>query len=211
VVLPRLACVRRAASVRPEPGSNSPLEIAIARSVEEFASKVQEQLVRTVKYVFAARNQLYEPPSHFGRLEAPSQRRGACALAFDTLCSFQGAGCAPRRVPARGRSAGFCPPGWSRVGFRLRAVRPGGPGRRRCGLLPFRLTPARSPSVSLGGVAVNFRSAPPPQIQRQACGDHICWPGVCDPVRRACRPGRGPAPAPLPRPAGRCRGRRGRR
>jgi hypothetical protein len=26
VVLPRLACVRRAASVRPEPGSNSPLE-----------------------------------------------------------------------------------------------------------------------------------------------------------------------------------------
>jgi hypothetical protein len=27
MVLPRLACVRRAASVRPEPGSNSPLEI----------------------------------------------------------------------------------------------------------------------------------------------------------------------------------------
>jgi hypothetical protein len=27
VLLPRLACVRRAASVRPEPGSNSPLEI----------------------------------------------------------------------------------------------------------------------------------------------------------------------------------------
>jgi hypothetical protein len=38
VVLPRLACVRRAASVRPEPGSNSPLEIINAPAETGAAS-----------------------------------------------------------------------------------------------------------------------------------------------------------------------------
>ena len=52
----------------------------------------------------AARNQFISPTASFHGLiggaarrqaTARFQRRGTCALAFGTLCSFQGAGCAP--------------------------------------------------------------------------------------------------------------------
>ena len=72
-VLPRLACVRRAASVRPEPGSNSPLEIfEFRRSVDEEPpcagpSKVGDlpghgDSIQFMTADLAVRNQSHTPP-----------------------------------------------------------------------------------------------------------------------------------------------------
>jgi hypothetical protein len=112
--LPRLACVRRAASVRPEPGSNSPLENhKQTTSVERRATVKQPTKAncpatvnnpnpKTAKQT-TVRNQVILPPNF--TIKDRSQRRGACPLAFNTLCSFQRTDNTPTPNPPKHHSA----------------------------------------------------------------------------------------------------------
>ena len=148
VVLPRLACVRRAASVRPEPGSNSPLEISTTPAEPAAEDPWMKSLSLVQGQLLAIRNQFqttvqFHGDAARGGVTGQSRGRGACALAFDTLCSFQGAD--PRRSPRsahnkcggsfRTRTHEACASSWEPpevVLPSLAAVRHGTPGTVRC-------------------------------------------------------------------------------
>ena len=128
VVLARLACIKHAASVHPEPGSNSPSEIVNSLGARRLFGGVLEELGGPGATEFDHPSRTYRgdgryrgPTLHRSRLirypdaprnrseEASPLRDGVLALAFHTLLSFQGTspGCSsathlrfPRRVTA---------------------------------------------------------------------------------------------------------------
>jgi hypothetical protein len=110
-VLPRLACVKRAASVRPEPGSNSPLEISKAKSHKDPHGKPprtarkhhgpptmkpdsQNSQKSRPEPVILPTASFHSQPQHQTTAPQPTdpKDRGKKTLAKNTLCSSQRAG-----------------------------------------------------------------------------------------------------------------------
>jgi hypothetical protein len=96
----RLACVKHAASVRPEPGSNSPLMSINNRSLSRSGLLTHERA--SVTAVRPTRKRSWPPLVRSARTGSPTD--GVCAssaLAFSTLLSSQGADAHLRRTLIR--------------------------------------------------------------------------------------------------------------
>ena len=163
----RLACVKRAASVHPEPGSNSPFERAAPRG-------------RTLKCL--------RTEGRIRNLPPPFRRRSRVhRLGFILVVSVSGSqgSARPRpvpRPPVRGgrppwrKERIYAPPPPESTGFPENignSLRTAPPGR-----------PARGPAGPLGGVSAGRRAASPP---RGGLPENLPWAG-----RRRRPPAAGP-------------------
>ncbi|MCW2680073.1 MAG: hypothetical protein JWM62_1474, partial [Frankiales bacterium] len=215
----RLACVKHAASVRPEPGSNSPLMNSAPRGRESLPPWRRSAVVPTIKSQLAcscpSSRQIRPSCSTSPNGDACLPCAGHMALTFGTLLSSQGTNA--HRSRPRGRSRGNSPNlpasgSWCQTSRFAPTPCSTLLRTRRC-----RADPSRwGPRSVLQRVEPLLSGAPGAEMKLRGCARGVKWRGRHTRVARRTRPaarvlltggaGTGTSPRAPRRPRRACRG-----